>query len=141
MRTQDVAVVKDGTNEANSTEDARPPAGDVQPRDREGLTSPMELWSSMVLEETPYEVDVHRNPESIRTDMESTSGSAEGAGEGSMVQEGANTAQDAKGTEIDTEDGGKILDQSIYNHDDNCTRMGEDEYSHEEKKEYYTPTA
>jgi calcineurin-like phosphoesterase family protein len=87
----------------------------------------------MVLEETPYEADVHRNPESIRTDMESTSGSAEGAGEGSMVQEGANTAQDAKGTEIDTEDGGKILDQIINNHDDNCTRMGEDEYSHEEK--------
>ena len=42
------AMVKDGTNGANSTEEDRLPAGVEPPLDRKGLTPPRELWISLI---------------------------------------------------------------------------------------------
>ena len=86
-------VVKDEATEATSFEEDPPPAWDKRTRNRRRLTSPMELWSSLLLEENQCAADTHGNIEKMRKDMESTEDNAEGMEEGSMVQETTKAAR------------------------------------------------
>lgn len=83
--------------------------------------------------------EVHRNQKSMRMEMESTSGSAMGAEEESMAQEGVNVDQDVAGEETDNTDGGQSRDQKVNKQDDNCTGKGEDENPHEEERDTAHP--
>jgi len=137
--TKDRAMVKDSRNGANSTEEDRLPAGEDLPRDKQGLTPPRELWSFLILEENPCEEEVHRNQEGMRMDMESTSGSAERAGDGSMMQERASIDQEVEDEGIENDDSGKTRDEHVYKQDDNGTGMDEDENPYEEERNTAQP--